>query len=465
MSKWRFLSPRLARKYAAFGPLPPPGTVKRLHLRPPLFTLLLVLFSSGCSVLGEDYAESQQAALAAFERGNFRMAAKRFQQEKGALDSHEWLALVETGMAWHAAGRLEKATEFWLKAVEVSQAFGDRPTVSGRSLAEGAASAVLNDKTLPYDGEGFEVVLLHSFLAWDYLRMGRLDDAWVEVNLAYDLQDSEQERFQSTYGMNRFARFVAALVQELDGEADEAQMDLRKLSRELPNHPAVQYSLERVRKLQGPESSSERRLAQLVVLLERGRMPAKQPKEMAYQGFRSFGRVSVPSYIRYGRGGSGQVNVMIDGASVGTPESLEDVFQVARANLRDRMNWLAAKATARSIGKTVLVEVAAEAVAEEHGEAAGALVGILGSALNFLSERADLRSWLTLPSAIHVLRVPVEPGEHEIHLQFLGSGISSPPKSLGRRNFEAGKPVFVTVRTLGRNMYAHVDGGSIVPQP
>ena len=142
---------------------------------------LLGLCVSCSSSLFTDYPDDAWIGLDAFEHGEFYAAADEFLLLDGTLGGNEFLSHAEAGMAYHVGGNLKAATDEWLKAVAVLDGYGDRPTISGRSLTEGALSMLVNDKTMPYDGEGFEAVLLHAFLAWDFLRMGSLDDAMVEV--------------------------------------------------------------------------------------------------------------------------------------------------------------------------------------------------------------------------------------------------------------------------------------------
>ncbi len=414
---------------------------------------ILLLLGSGCSVVGSDYPEANADAVQAFRAGRFKAAARDFGSRKGALESDEFLSLVEQGMVWHVSGNLARASKTWLQASKVLEDFRDRPTVSGRGIAEGVLSMVVNDKALPYDGEGFEVALLHGFLAWDYLLRGRLDDAWVEIQYAYDIQNDEEKRYGSTYGMNRFARFMAALVQELDGKFGEAQKDLHRLAREMPGNHAVAYSLERVKKLQGRDRTAEWGRAQLILVFERGMMPPKRAQELAYGTRHSIGRISVPAF------GSARpemqgLELLLDGKAAGRTELLEAISQVARKNLDDRIAWLTTKTVARSAVKTVVLERAAREVSKKHGEGAGILVGVLGSILNMTTERADLRSWLTLPSSIQVLRVPVPPGEHEIALSPAGGAAGGGPRSLGTFSFQPGKPVLVRARSLGARLFA-----------
>ena len=416
---------------------------------PRLAAATLAALAASCSSVFTDYPEDARPATEAFESGDFERAAEQFQTLVGTLESNRFLALAEAGMARHVAGDLQGAIDSWLLAAEELASYGDRPTVSGRSVSEGALSLLLNDKTLPYDGEGFEAALLHGFLAWDFLRMGNLDGAMVEVRRGYELQTLEEDRYSTTYGMNRFARFVAALAQELDGAPDEAAIDLRQLAEELPGHPAVAYSLEKVEALQSPGRAEAAGRAELVVVFERGRMPSKRAEEVFISGHRSFGRVSVPSF------GPPQpepaaVEALVDGAAVGRTATLEGVLSVAGETLNDRVLLLAAKSVGRAVGKAVLVDAAAEAVEENYGEGWGIVASLIGSLFATATERADLRSWLTLPQQVQVLRVPVEPGERRLRLRAPGSD----EIDLGIVEFRAGRPVLVGVRSLGGRLHA-----------
>ena len=46
---------------------------------------------------------------------------------------------------------------------------------------------------------------------------------------------------------------------------------------------------------------------------------------------------------------------------------------------------------------------------------------MIANVFNVLTERADTRSWLTLPKKIYMTRVAVEPGVYELTLELISS--------------------------------------------
>ena len=416
----------------------------------PTAALLLWFCASCSSSVLTDYPEDAFLGIDAFEHGEFPQAAEEFSLLNGTLGSNDFLAHVEAGMAHHVDGNLEASTREWLAALRVVDGFKDRPTISGRSLTEGALSMLVNDKTMPYDGEGFEVVLLHSFLAWDYLRLGKLNDAMVEVKRGYEFERFEKDRYENTTGMNRFGRFIAALAQDIDGQYNDARIDLDRLAKQIPDHPVVVYSQQRIKRLLSSQRQEELSFSEIVVVFENGHMPEKVAEEISYSTKRSFGRISVPRFSNLGNHARA-LKVEVGNEALGSTVSLEHVVQVGRNNLNDRIAWVTTKALLRSATKTIIIDSVAEEVEEEHGEWAGIFVGLAGSLLNTYSESADLRSWITLPNDIQVLRARVEPGEHHV---VVSTGSNNPPLDLGIYSFEAGTPVMISVRAIGNRLYA-----------
>jgi len=443
--------------------IPPPS---RRHATLALATLLTCACSS--SSVFSDYPDNAIFGIDAFELGAFADAANEFQVLANEYPADAFLGHAEAGMAWHTQGELRKSTEAWLKAAAIVESFEDRPTVSGRSVIEGASSFLINDKTLPYDGEDFEVALLHGLLAWDYLRLGLLDDSLVEVRKGYAAQERAEVRYKTTYGMNRFTRFLSAVAQEIDGRLDDARIDLASLDEELPDHPTVKYSTARIQKLLKADVD-ERKKCEVILVFERGRMPEKTAAEITYDTDNTVGRISIPQFGSPSRPAQG-IKLLLNGKEIGKTVRLEKVFQVAKENLGDRIAWLTVKSIGRAAAKTIVIEKIAEKAEAEEGDFAGLLVKVVGSLWQIATERADLRSWVTLPLSIDVLRISVPVGEHHLNLELLnppnqrgGSGKAD----LGIVQCSPARPVMIHVRSLGARLFTsiHTPASSSTVQP
>lgn len=438
----------------------------------PFLPLLAVFLLGGCSVF-ESYPGVNEVAVSAYRAGDFKAAFLEFDARTGALGADEFVYLCETGMVAQTAGKWKRSIECWQSAVGVLRGFDDRPTVSGRSVTEGVLSFALNDKTIPYDGEGFERALLHGMLAWNYLLLGKHDDMMVEIRRGELVRQKEEARYDTEYpGMGRFCSWMSALGYELDGKWDEAELDYRRI---VKRHPADRtawsgliHALSRQgeagnaadAKKRAPKGLPKRATAEqgeVVVVFLCGQMPPKRQDETWFQVEDAMARVVVP-VLRGRRTEADGLTLHIDGQERGRSRLLEDVYATAEASLEDRVVWTGSKSLARTIAKAHLVDEIAERVGDSAGDneaAAEGLALVLGSVLMAATEQADLRSWLTLPERIEVLRIPVEPGAHELDLSLDGTGGSI---RLGAYEFEAGDRLLVHARSLGSDLHAYATG-------
>jgi hypothetical protein len=126
---------------------------------------------------------------------------------------------------------------------------------------------------------------------------------------------------------------------------------------------------------------------------------------------------------------------------------VEDVTAVARENLADRIAWLAARSAIRSVLKRELTQ--------HLQEQQGIWGRILGDVFAFVTERADLRAWQTLPDSWQAARVFLPAGTHEIAVSARGGEQCV----LGAFELAQGETMFVFGRTIGSRLYAHPVGG------
>lgn len=122
---------------------------------------------------------------------------------------------------------------------------------------------------------------------------------------------------------------------------------------------------------------------------------------------------------------------VVPGEIVATAELdlVEDLNAVAEENFRRELPAIYTRSIIRSSAKAAAWAVGTEAARRgtsnaESAQAAVEIIGIIGGLL-FVSqtEKADLRTWLTLPGRAHVGTLKLEPGTYATRIEYLsGSG-------------------------------------------
>lgn len=417
---------------------------------------VLCLVVGGC----RSYPEKTSAALNEFQSGSFEEAYESF-SELGE-DGSPFLAGAEAGMVALAAGNWSAALESLNAAAQETRELEERAMLSPQSLGEDLLSFVINDTVTSYQGEGYERVMLHASLAIAYLAQGMIDDVWVEARLANRLLEAEQQLYKKEYQAGGLGHFMSAATYELLGQYDEAYIDYRRMvdkgvglelagpglvriARQLGYRDDLELWIERF----GDLAPSDVEDATIVVIAGVGLAPQKQ--ELLIQVPTGSGLVqwAVPRYSSRAQPVDSLV-LRTGGAALVRTAVIEDVERIAYENLEDRIAWLATKSALRAALKYKL----SERLENNFGQW-GALVGAV---YTVVSERADLRSWLTLPGTWQAARAFVKPGVQELALDASGGQTVA----LGSYELEPGETLFILVRTLGTRVYAHVIGGRVI---
>ena len=325
-------------------------------------------------------------------------------------------------------------------------------------------SLAINESWTSYEGEGYERVQVHAGLALAYLALGKFDDVYVEARLSNELLEAEEELYETEYAAGGLGHFVSALTYELLGEPSDAYIDYKRMHEKGLAPAFVGPQLVRLARLLGRDDELPRWEAQygqpaelphdaanVVVIAGVGLAPVKVATTLPIPTKDGLLQWSVPNFVS--RGGPdaaflGPVELRLpdDGLTV-RATAVEDVERVARENLEDRIAWLAAKSAVRAFAKRELTRELERA----HGSAGR----LLGDLFTILTERADLRSWQTLPSQWQIARAYVHPGRHTLRLASPGGAAVD----LGRFDLDPGETMFVLARTLGPRVYAHAVGG------
>lgn len=409
---------------------------------------------AGCA----SYTERTKEAFADFERGQFDRAYSAYRETK--TTGSEFLAGAEAGTVALTAGRFEDSIRELDRAMAVAQDAEREALASAGNLEDWLLSWTLNEGSKRYVGEGYERALLHATSAIARLARGDLEGARVESRRANQLLESEETLYKKEYRAGGLGHFLSGLLYELDGKPDEAYIDYARMRSKGVGLALAGKALIRLGKVLGRNDEVEelehqfgaaeplpKGAASIVVIAGVGLGPYKRENTLTIPTPDGVLQWSVPTFERRPiavgdlelgvQGGSAPVRTVV----------VEDVSVVAKENLEDRLLLLSAKSAVRAVLKREMTQKLEKEV--------GILGRIAGDVFSILTERADLRSWTTLPDTWQVARVFVAPGTHELRLDARGGE----SRALGTFELEGGETMFVFARTLETRLYTHVVGG------
>ncbi|WP_393936626.1 COG3014 family protein [Aeromonas rivipollensis] len=359
-----------------------------------------------------------------------------------------------------------------------------------------AGSLLTNDQTMAYRTPDYERTMLHHYLALNYLQRGDAEGALVEVRRANQVQEralkaradevrkaKEKSEESETDGemrqlmsrgapeldrligqvkngfQNAYTFYFSGVLYEAAGDLNDAWVDYQRGYQIAPDNQSLQDALLRLARLRGSADElkeTEKKVGrkapplakdqgQLVVLFEDGLIPARReiflplPISTSSGDFRTF-TVAVPYYDNRASD-TGPLMVSVD-KQAGRTSSLVRLESLAAKDLQERLPGMLTRQALRLVAKEQLRRSAAK----EGGDVGNILVGIF----NTLSERADTRSWLTLPAEASSWQGMVPAGEVQLQLG-AGSAMRTLPLTV-----HAGRTTLVWVQRLGAGLSSRV---------
>lgn len=426
--------------------------------------LCLVISLSSCAGVMNTAPKVNGLAVA----GRFDQALQILENPQKYGTNNELLLLYDKALVLHLAGRYQESIDVFEQAkLKYDQLYT-------QSASKIASSWLWNDYALPYRGEDFERVLINVFQALNFAALGNFDAALVEardvdsvLNLINDQYPANQK---NVYRKDAFARLLMGILYETVGNLNDAVISYRL------SWQAYEQDYQKRYATATPEILKENLLAaakkfgdrdldqyhnafpdvtytswedkqksgEIIVIEYQGLSPTKVSSEIPIplpDGY--IMQFSFPRYEqRFYSSMTTQIAALPDHVAIkrfNFSELGEDIGAIAVKNLEDRKVRVIAKAIARPAGKYIAQKAIENRVEHNHGDAAALAVKIVGSLYNIISERADLRSWQTLPAQIRIGRLLVEPGEYEV---VVGN------QNIGRVHLTAGQKKFFIVRTV-----------------
>lgn len=345
-----------------------------------------------------------------FYEGDFSSASVRYEKLAQRGGKNKILALLEYGLALHEAQEYQKSAQIFFEA--------DKQIKKEDVLHLGGqtTSLVANEQVKTYVPESFEVVLLHTYSAMNYMLLDDWQSARVEARRIHEVLDEIPADLQSQY----FARFVSGFAYEVMGDFDDAYIEYAKVGENLPIESVIS-PLVRISRVRGRSEEAEKwakmlnenwnapRLLQVpnfVVFVGAGRAPMKREINIFIPP--NANRFAIPDYFSSGSRAHHAL-IKIGGVEIKS-DVLTDLDDIARRTLQKRMAQEILKATARLAAK----EAIARGIEEKNP-----YVGLAVRLAFIAVEGADTRCWEGLPRYLGVASAYVPVGEYKIEIRFL----------------------------------------------
>ncbi len=378
------------------------------------FILAVILLP--CVACGS-YNYHMKRMMRPYVRGDYETALKRLDDWK-YRKSDKLLYLLNRGTILHVAGSYKESNKVFESAEDLIELYDKQ------GAARQVAATVTNDWALRYTGEKFERLLINVFKMLNYAALNEWDEALVEVRRINTNYEDFFKNKDKEYLDNVFAKYFQAMVWKVNGKPNDAYIDLKHIALGGHKIPGLEKELYCLSKKIGMYSDSEmwrkkfnldknikcesaKGEVELIYVLEAGRAP----KKVSTEHEADLQVLPVPAYERC------PADFVKARVSIGKKSEatyvLEDVAETAEASLKDLMPGIISRAVARLVVK----EGAAVAVGKEVDSGLGIALGILMLATN----RADTRSWLTLPETMQMARLSVKKRVYDIKVEYLDS--------------------------------------------
>jgi len=470
----------------------------------------LCLAMAGCSLLGPRTGGPDGLSIYdgdlrhLVQQGRFEDALDLAETDGDAVGD-DLLAALNLATVEHYAGRFEPSNDR-LQAADIE--IDDRVT---KSLSRAALSLITNDRALAWVPSRLERPMIHVYGALNYVALGELDEAAVEVRRLSQLLDAIREREPegTDQDVYRTLRYFAGAVFEAAGEWNDAEVAYRNAGFEDELAP--------------PRGQDRLDLGELVVLVESGFVAnrversinlllnaddadylhsgsdrsrhhaasclSRQRLAPAYESFgaswdtddcphrrgknrddgqddhnghdnhddnevayllrvawpvmhRSIDAIPLRNVRAFATSSSMLVAVRdVTAATMAYPDGeallSADLSGAMIREFNGRAPGILIKAVARAAVKYTVVKALAD-----DSEAAQ----VVGNVVTALLERADTRSWTLLPSDLHIVRLHLPAGKHQVLVDFDAGGHATRPLVLDDVEVVAHRVTVVSVR-------------------
>ena len=401
---------------------------------------MLLCLLSGCATYSSSF-DTIERNLASQQYG----AALKIIEKQALSKSDHVLYLLNKGMVL----RMQHDFTGSNRALEAAKEEMER--LYAASISENALSFIVNDATVSYAGDDYEQVLVHLYMALNYLQLNQPSEARVEaLQIDAKLREIGENIPGSKFTEDALSRYLTGMIYEDRGEWSDAMIAYRKAYEAYKQYQnsfgmavptMLKYDLLRLAQREGlldelaryqkefnlparlPGKGETTEKGELIFVLSNGLAPIKREKAVTLPDPSSgvLVRFALPYYeSRFNNVVSARI--VVSGMRAST-ELVDDIDAIARKSLDARMAAITARSLARTVAKVSAGKALQKKALDRRNEndAAVALLGSLAlQVAAVVTERADTRSWLTLPANIQLARLPLPPGSYTVKVELLG---------------------------------------------
>ncbi len=416
------------------------------------FTVLF-LFACASSSFFISYPEQFIAIKNLTGSGQALQAAQKL--ERKGKGPNVLLDTLESAHLAQMAGDTQLSKQRFNQAFAYFQESDERAQLSLSEGGELIGSLALNDNAFRYQAEAYERIFAIHFQSFNYLADKNIEGALIEIRRANeeqefalekhhkDLVKAEQkatqegisanpEQFQKQMAenfkaanqvknsfQNAYTFYYSALIREAGGDLNGAYIDFKRALGIYPDNNYIQQNvwrlannlhmnadLQRFQSLISEPNKNARHKHNVIIFYEEGFIPEKAEIFLPFSTYERIYSFAFPTYITPWQA-SAPVAVYSGKQKLAQTETIIDTHALAAKALQEG-------AFSRLLRQMLRVNTKARLQREAYQE--NNLTGFMSNVYSLLSERADLRSWLSLPRNVQIAHFSLPPGSHKIHL-------------------------------------------------
>ena len=401
-----------------------------------IFILLItMLFSFSCTTY-RDYSMVYEEIYS----NDFDTAYEQLELDKSYIysDKDEVLYSLDSGLLAHYSGDYNESNEKLSRAEALMESF------YATSVSQSINSFFTNDNAKDYAGDEYEDIYSNIFMALNYIHLGKIEDAFVEIRrfdnkqkalsvkyaeqIAYAKEQVGNLNVNVQFNNSAFARYISLLLYRANNQMDSAEVDRKKIEEAFKTQPNL-YPFD-VPLAVAEEFLIPNNMARLNILGFAGLAPVKI--EETIDTFSTDGiafKLALPEMQKRGTKVD-TISVVVYGESndyyVESLEKIESIENIAYDTFGEKKALIHAKAFLRALSKSAIsttLDVLDASYLEENGELSTGLtlLSIASKVWIAASEFADIRTSQFFPAEVFVGGVTIPEGTYVVQIKFQDS--------------------------------------------